>query len=54
MTHFEIELEKLRKRIIDMGSLVEKQLSDSLDAMINGKNYLLLNKFSYFTEWYIW
>lgn len=36
MTRFDIELEKLRKRIIDMGSLVEKQLSDSLDAMITG------------------
>ena len=36
MTHFEIELEKLRKRITDMGALVEKQIADSIDAMING------------------
>ena len=40
MTHFEIELEKLRKRIIDMGSLVEKQVSDAITALSNGDTEL--------------
>lgn len=39
-THFEQELEKLRKRIIDMGSLVEKQVSDSITALLNGDTEL--------------
>jgi phosphate transport system protein len=40
MTHFEMELEKLRKRISDMGALVEKQLEDSVNAIIKGDNFL--------------
>ncbi len=36
MTHFEIELEKLRKRIIDMGALVEKQISEAISALLHG------------------
>lgn len=43
MTHFEIELEKLRKRIIDMGSLVEKQVSDAISALLNGDTKLATN-----------
>lgn len=36
MTHFEAELEKLRKRIIDMGALVEKQISETVNALLSG------------------
>jgi phosphate transport system protein len=40
MTHFDIELEKLRKRIIDMSSLVEQQLSDTITALLKGDTEL--------------
>jgi phosphate transport system protein len=36
MTHFEQELEKLRKRIIDMGALVEKQIDETINALLTG------------------
>lgn len=36
MTHFEQELEKLRKRIIDMGALVEKQIDETFNALLTG------------------
>ncbi len=38
--HFELELEKLKKRILKMGNLVAEQVHNSFDALLRGDNEL--------------
>lgn len=40
--HFELELEKLNKRILKMGNLVYEQVHNALEALITGNNELAL------------
>jgi len=38
--HFELELEKLKKRILKMGNLVAEQVHNAFDALLRGDNEL--------------
>lgn len=38
--HFELELEKLNKRVVKMGNLVAEQVHNALDALLRGDNEL--------------